>query len=552
MEDPVDQQRLNEYQSKVSDWIGRQGVLFQIRYARTVGAVTLGRHLSGLTLKLVLFLVVAGVCGFFVLNRYFDSPGYGERVAGQVANALGAGEIEVTGFSRNFAKGDFQFLELKGGEESFFYEAKFEKLRGEFSFLTGVTDSWRPSAISIKKADLRLKAGGSEDEMKLGFSSIIESLKGQGISQIKIEDCSFSWGYSKLTFGMVRNSDFRAVLHEGIWEVELSGGTFQQNWLGPLAIKSADLKVGMGGIKIESLNLESNGGEADLKGSISGPVNMPTFDLAGGFNSLPIEKLIKINGVSTREYIEGRISGDLKIGGSSNRQVELSGQVKLDENDSVTIRERWSLLRALSILDNERTYLRIDFNQGGFAFSTGGGGIEVSEINLNAGNKARLLGSFKTRLPTQAEAAETLGIKLTNNFSLDYTDSSAAQELENDRMRIDSRDDELGFGVDIERSIDDGELEVPKAQLSVKELEALRMRQEMEVHRILGDLKLAVPASSFNSSKALLEIYPKDELGWRWIPIELNNANFMNLSDKANELLLKQARLRVSGPVKED
>ncbi|MDA7654844.1 hypothetical protein N8629_03535 [Akkermansiaceae bacterium] len=552
MEDPVDQQRLNEYQSKVSDWIGRQGVLFQIRYARTVGAVTLGRHLSGLTLKLVLFLVVAGVCGFFVLNRYFDSPGYGERVAGQVANALGAGEVEVTGFSRNFAKGDFQFLELKGGEESFFYEAKFEKLRGEFSFLTGVTDSWRPSAISIKKADLRLKAGGSEDEMKLGFSSIIESLKGQGISQIKIEDCSFSWGYSKLTFGMVRNSDFRAVLHEGIWEVELSGGTFQQNWLGPLAIKSADLKVGMGGIKIESLNLESNGGEADLKGSISGPVNMPTFDLAGGFNSLPIEKLIKINGVSTREYIEGRISGDLKIGGSSNRQVELSGQVKLDEKDSVTIRERWSLLRALSILDNERTYLRIDFNQGGFAFSTGGGGIEVSEINLNAGNKARLLGSFKTRLPTQAEAAETLGIKLTNNFSLDYTDSSAAQELENDRMRIDSRDDELGFGVDIERSIDDGELEVPKAQLSVKELEALRMRQEMEVHRILGDLKLAVPASSFNSSKALLEIYPKDDLGWRWIPIELNDANFMNLSDKANELLLKQARLRVSGPVKED
>ncbi|MDA7626806.1 hypothetical protein N8672_02075 [Akkermansiaceae bacterium] len=552
MEDPVDQQRLNEYQSKVSDWIGRQGVLFQFRYARTVGAVTLGRHLSGLTLKLVLFLVVAGVCGFFVLNRHFDSPGYGEKVAGQVANALGAGEIEVTGFSRNFGKGDFQFLELKGGEESFFYEAKFEKLRGEFSFLTGVTDSWRPSAIRIKKADLRLKAGGSEDEMKLGFSSIIESLKGQGISQIKIEDCSFSWGYSKLTFGMVRNSDFRAVLHEGIWEVELSGGTFQQNWLGPLAIKSADLKIGVGGIKIESLNLESNGGEADLKGSISGPVNMPTFDLAGGFNSLPIEKLIKINGVSTREYIEGRISGDLKIGGSSNRQVELSGQVKLDENDSVTIRERWSLLRALSILDNERTYLRIDFNQGGFAFSTGGGGMQVSEINLNAGNKARLLGSFKTRLPTQAEAAETLGIKLTNNFSLDYTDSSAAQELENDRMRIDSRDDELGFGVDIERTIEDGELEVPKAQLSVKELEALRMRQEMEVHRILGDLKLAVPASSFNSSKALLEIYPKDELGWRWIPIELNDANFMNLSDKANELLLKQARLRVSGPVKED
>ena len=115
MEEPVDQQRLNEYQSKVTDWIGRQGVLFQFRYARTVGAVTLGRHLSGLILKLVLFLIVAGVFGVFVLKQHFDSPEYGEKVAREVANALGAGEVEVTGFSRSFAKGDFQFLELKGG-----------------------------------------------------------------------------------------------------------------------------------------------------------------------------------------------------------------------------------------------------------------------------------------------------------------------------------------------------------------------------------------------------------------------------------------------------
>jgi hypothetical protein len=140
-------------------------------------------------------------------------------------------------------------------------------------------------------------------------------------------------------------------------------------------------------------------------------------------------------------------------------------------------------------------------------------------------------------------------MKLTNNFSRDYTDSSAAQELENDRMRIDSRDDELAFGVDIERSIGEGELDVPEGQLSFKELEALRMRQEMELHRITGDLKLAVPASGFSSNEALLKIYPKDELGWRWIPIEIRDANFMNIGDKTNELLLKQARQRVSGPV---
>ena len=44
-------------------------------------------------------------------------------------------------------------------------------------------------------------------------------------------------------------------------------------------------------------------------------------------------------------------------------------------------------------------------------------------------------------------------------------------------MRIDSRDGEVGFGVDIERSIGDDMPKLAEAQLGVKELEALRMRE---------------------------------------------------------------------------
>ena len=533
MEEHLGQQRLNEYQSRVGDWIGRQGILFQFRYARRVGMAAMVRLLPSLIIKLVFLLIVAGFSGFFILKRHYDSPEYGEKLAGNVAEALGTGEVEVTGFSRNMSRGEFQLLDLKGGRKSFFSHAKFEKLGGFFSSFTSVIEPWRPSVISIKKADLSLKAGGGEDEMRLGFSSIVESFKGAVVSQITIDDCSFSWGYSKLTFGAVRNSSFRAVLQEGTWEVKLSGGSFQQNWFGPLEIESAVLKIDGDGIKVDSLKLRADGGGADLKGVISGPVNMPTFDLVGVFNSLPIEKLIKVSGVNTGEYIEGRISGDLAIGGSSNRQVNLAGRVKLNENDRVTIRERWSLLRALSILDNERTYLRTDFNQGEFSFSTGGGGMEVTGINLNAGKKALLRGSFETRLPTQAEAANSLGIKLTNNFSADATDSSAAQVLENERMRIDSRD--------IEQSIDDENLKATMGQLTLRELEALKMMEEMEIHRIKGDLTFAVPASSFDRNKDLFEIYPKDEEGWRWIRIEPRDATFTNISDQANELLLEQA-----------
>ena len=100
-------------------------------------------------------------------------------------------------------------------------------------------------------------------------------------------------------------------------------------------------------------------------------------------------------------------------------------------------------------------------------------------------------------------------------------------------MRIDSRD--------IEQSIDDENLKATMGQLTLRELEALKMMEEMEIHRIKGDLTFAVPASSFDRNKDLFEIYPKDEEGWRWIRIEPRDATFTNISDQANELLLEQA-----------
>ncbi|MDA9829862.1 hypothetical protein N9C66_00855 [Akkermansiaceae bacterium] len=554
MEDPVDQQRLNDYENRVSGWIGRQGILFQIRYAWTVGSGSIFRHVGEATIKLLLLLMVLGVCAFFGLKRYFRSPGYQDKIAAQITDAMGAEEIEASGFSRNVNSGEFHRLEVKGGAKSFFYEANFAGFSGVFSYLTGVTELWRPSTVRMQKADVRLKAGGDQEEMELGFASVIDSLNGNGISQIRIDDCSFDWGYSKLTFGEVRNTSFKATLQRGGWEVELSGGTFQQNWLGPLEIESAALRIDEKGIEVDSLKLRMDQGSVTLGGRISGPANMPTFDLSGRFAFLPLENFVRIHGISTREYLEGRISGDLAISGSSNRRVELSGLVKLAENDRITVRERWSLLRALSmsIPDSYGTYLRVDFDQGGFAFSTGGGGMKVDRINLTAGKKARLMGGFETRLPTQAEAATALGIELTENFSLDYTDSSAAQQLENDRMRIDSLDDDDGFGVDIDKSLADGKLRVDESKLSGKDLEELRMKREMEIHRITGQLKVAVPAGAFDTSEALLKLYPKDEEGWRWIPVKLADANFMTISDQATELLLRQAKVRASGPEEEN
>lgn len=545
VEKPFDQQRLSEYQNRVSEWIGGQGILFQLRYAKTVGSRSLVKNLGSLIVRFLIIAVLLAGIGYFLLKRHFSSDGYQENITNQLSAALGAMTVEAKGFSRKQGSGSFRDLEVEGGETSFFFNAKFDNLSAPFAYLTGVTEGWAPDTVKISKANVSLKAGGTEEEMSAAFSRVIESLAGDGISLIRIKDFSCDWGYSKLTHGRIENTDFRGILENGRWKVTMKGGKLWQNWLYGFSIDEAELLIDEDGIVFDSLSVSLGSGRLDLAGRISGPIETPEFDLKGEFSSLPVEKLIMVDGVNTREYIEGTISGQLAIGGSTNRRIKISGEAALAEVDMITIRERWSLLKAISIIDNERTYRRISFKEGSFKFSTEGGGLEVSEINLLAKDTAKLAGGFVTKLPSQEEAAERLGISLTDGFSSDYTDKSSAQKLEDDRMSL--RNAAGGGGRVDDISLDESTLRGlsnrDKEQLSAKELEGLRLQEEMKIHRINGKLRLAVPKAAFQNNQNLSVLYPADTEGWRWILMDLDTT-FTDISEEANEIILDQSRAR--------
>jgi len=555
VEKQVDQQRLNDYQNRVSDWISRQGVFFQLRYARTIGSRSIVKQLGGLMIRGVFLMLILAVIGFFVLRHYYSSSAYQNKITSQLKEALGAEEVEPSGFSRDSNTGRFRSLEIEGGKRTFFYRAKLEGLNGVFSFFTGVTQDWNPATVRIKKANFELKAGGAQEKMEASFASLLESLKGDGMNLVIIDSLSCDWGYSTLTHGAIRNSAFKAVLKGGSWEVEVAGGTFEQNWLGPVPIEKGILRVNKDGLEVISLKLAFESGRLDLAGDISGPLSMPQFDLEGDFSNLPLEKLINLDGVKTRDYIEGSISGELGISGSSNQRIKISAAVNLAKDDQIVVREKWSLLRALSIIDSDRTYLRLGFPRGSFSFTTEGGGMEIKEIDLVSAESARLVGGVSTRLPSQEEAAKSLGIALTDGFADDFTDKSSAQSLRDSRFSLKERsgDSSQGIGVDIEESVQGGIGRVNDKQLSAKELEGLRLRAEMKIHRINGELRLAVPASAFDDSVKLAELYPKDDEGWRWIPIELKDSTFSSISEEANDKLLAPGKtLSGSGDEVED
>ena len=549
MDNFVDQQRLDEYQKRVADWIAKQGIFFQLRHAGTMGGGSVIKQLGVLFLRVLVVLLLCLGLAFFALNHYFGGDDYRGEVTAALGEVLGASSIEAKKFERARGVSTFQDLVIDGGEESFFFQAEINRLAAASSFLTGITSKWAPEQVRIKAASFELKAGGDQEEMQNSFASIIASMSEGNLESIEIEELSCEWGYSKITYGKLEKAKFRASRDQGVWEISLEGGRFSQNWLKNLDIKEAKLLCDSDGIKVEKLLLSKNGGEMELAGSIMGPAARPKFNLKGLFQSLPILSLVRLPGVDVREFMSGSISGDMKISGSTDYRIVIEADVELRGNDVVTLREKWDLLRAISVLDVDRTYRRVDFEEGRFSFKTGGGEMEVNGIDLKSGSLAALKGEFKTYLPSQKEAAEALEIVLTEgigsgSFKSDSTDTSAAKDLEDERMSLKTaagllREEENYLNFD--NSGLDGVSEAQREVMTPQQIDDMRMRDEMKVYRVRGDLSLGVAAIAFAEYDNLAKLFAVDAQGWRWVPFKTKNT-FSRVSAGAAKAVLEEAR----------
>lgn len=549
MDNFVDQQRLDEYQRRVAGWISKQGIFFQLRYAGTMGGTSVVKQLGVLFLRVLMVLLLSLGVAFFGLNYYFGGDDYRGEVTAALGEVLGARSIEAKKFERARGVSTFQDLVIEGGEESFFYQAEINRLAAASSFLTGITSKWTPEQVRLKSAYFELKAGGDQEEMESSFASIIASMSEGNLESIEIDELSCDWGYSKVTHGRLEKTNFRASRDQGVWKISLEGGRFSQNWLKNLDIKEAKLVCDSDGIRVEKLLLSKNGGEMELAGSITGPMARPKFDLKGSFESLPILSLVRLPGIDVREFMSGSISGDLKISGSTDYRIVMEADVELRGNDVVTFREKWDLLRAISVLDVDRTYRRVDFEEGKFSFKTGGGEMEVNGIDLKSGSLAALKGEFKTHLPSQKEAAEALEIVLTEgigsgSFKSDSTDTSAAKDLEDERMSLKTAagllQEEENY-LDLDNSGMAGLSETQSGVMTPQQIDDRRMRIEMNVYRVRGDLSLGVAAIAFAKYDNLIKMFPADAQGWRWVPFKIKNT-FSRVSENAAKEVLEEAR----------
>jgi hypothetical protein len=355
----------------------------------------------------------------------------------------------------------------------------------------------------------------------------------------EVADVSVRWGYSERTQGAIESSTLKMQRTGSGWRLSFKGGTFRQNWLRELEIVNLVVLAGQDGLVFE---------RAELKNG-AGTVEFPGLRVTGGERP-QVEGIVKIRKLALHEivppalrsFIEGSISGDFKVSGSTNSSdgIGFEGQVVLDGNDVISLRERIHLLKALSVVDYSRNYHRVDFREGSFQLQTQRGGMVLSKIDLKAEDLFTMEGEISVRLPTQEEINAAIekgtgpdGSSLftgEDEFSQakqlptgesDFTLRKAAQEARRIKEGAQSMEslslfDRLGLSIEMRR-----------LQNEASERMSRMLRYE-------GALGITLPGDAFERAPRLREFHPADPVSGR-IPLRVP------VSGHLYELTLRQA-----------
>jgi hypothetical protein len=347
---------------------------------------------------------------------------------------------------------------------------------------------------------------------------------------IQVANMSMKWGYTERSRGSITGSQMKAVPIMDGWRLSFRGGKFSQNWLKKLQIEELDVVITRQGIDFEKAIFSKNGGSlildefkvsAGQRPIVSGKMKMKGIDIS---SMLP---------VVARTYVEGKISGDFVVSGSSNttQGIKFVGEVKLEEGDVITLRDRIPLLRALSVVDTNQTYRRVDFKIGSFQLEMQEKGLVVSNVKLFADDTLSLKGGMFVRKP---KSDEELVLDDGSDFFGEIIKSD--EEIEN----VDISLREAG-----EASNNSGSRFLRDADRSLfDKLAVLRENRRISrSYRYEGEFQITLMKTAFDRAPELKEAYPASSGDGR-IPmtVPIKGVLYELTSELANEIYEKGRR----------
>lgn len=531
------------FQERLSHWVSSQGFWFQLRYSLSgsgsTGALTY--HVVRLAARLAVFaLIVAVGVGVYL----FKQPGmasYRKELNGSIKEKLGASEIQLGGF--NHQQGEFSIskLALAGDENTFFTGLEIRNLKCKRSIFDTFRKEWDPGLITISRAELGLRAGSDSPDAAQAMADIYFQDTGSfKLTSILVNDMSIRWGYSERTRGSIIGSKMRAErLPEG-WRLRFTGGTFTQNWLKRLEIEELDVLFGRDGIVFEKAVFKKEQGYVTFSNLKVDAGERPQIS---GKMTLRKVNLQSIVPVGVRNFLEGAISGELKVFGSTNSSdgVGFEGDIELEGEDIVTLRDRIHVLRALSVVDAFNNYRRIDFRNGSFHMKTHGGRMEISNAKLSAGDLLRMSGEMSVRLPTPEEMVAYPGSRGDDDAILTDEELEGGAEITLEKAAAKAEEARrLGFGKADEDATLFEKLGLNIENRRLEEQAAARLSRSF---RYEGRFEISLPKNAFEKAPRLEGIYPaRDANGRILMEVPLSGVLYDLTLGQAEEIYEKGAR----------
>lgn len=512
----MEPEQLQNFNERLSQWVANQGFWFQVRYSVS-GAGMKGQamfHLLRLGFRLLIFLLVVAVGTWIYLEKRTDAPHYADSLQEDLQTGLSASEAELRGFLRSQGKLEISRLAAQGGGETFFTTLEARNIRCKMGLLDGLVGKWEPGMISISRLDLDLRAGtdDAESARKLADSLFKKSAR-VNVNALEVADATLRWGYSERTQGMIESSSLKMQRTDTGWRMLFKGGWFHQNWLRKLEIVSLVVVCEPDGLVFEKAELKQGQGTVDFTGLRVIGGERPQVKGVARIHNLVLENILP---PSMRTFVEGSISGDFKVSGSTNTSdgIGFEGQVLLDGKDVITLRERIHLLKALSVVDGVRNYKRIDFREGMFQVKTIRGGMELSEVKLKAEDLFTLEGKMNVRLPTQQEIDQAIaqGAGMENS-PLYADDEGTSQDRDAPKEKIDFT---LKRAAEAERRVKDGRPGIDTLSLFDRlglsiDMRRLKNQASERMSRMLryeGGFRISIPGDAFDGSSRLKTLYP--------------------------------------------
>lgn len=527
----MENEQTQNFNERLSQWVANQGFWFQVRYSMA-GSGMKGRtmfHLLRMSFRVFIFLLLVSVGFWIYLLKRPNSVRFNTIFNDELQSALSAKELEIRGLQHLQGRLEIGRLAAQGGEGTFFESMEARNVRFKMGLLDGLVGQWQTGIVSIAKMEIDLRAGADNAEAanKLAESVFRKPVDVQADS-FEVADASVRWGYSDRTHGSIESSTLKIQRTDTGWRLHFKGGIFRQNWLQELEIVNLVVLAENSGLTFEQAELKSGGGTVEFPGLRVTGGERP--EVAG---IVKIRKLA-LDGVippALRSFIEGSISGDFKVFGSTNSPdgIGFEGQVLMDGSEAVSLRERFHLLKALSVVDYSRNYHRVDFREGSFQIRTQQGGMRLSGIDLKADDLFTLEGEISVRLPTQQEIDAALEKAASSSEASlfggedersvakqlpagesDFTLRRAAQEVRRIKEGTQSLEslslfDRLGLSIEMRR-----------LQSEASERMSRMLRYE-------GVARITLPGDAFERAPRLQRFYPPDPVSGRipmTVPIE--------------------------------